>query len=199
MRPWEWALIQYACYPWKKKRLRHRYIEGENVWRQPATSQGEASEDTNPTNTSQISSLRNCEKIHLCCLNHLVCSTSLCNHCKLIHCILTPHCTCFEYCILIFIFFRYFICFGFIFYLCLPNHLKSYLESINPWGMSLMILLKSGKWKWKSSSCVWLFATPRTIYSPWNSLGQNTGVGSLSLLQGIFPTQGSNPGLPHCG
>ena len=28
--------------------------------------------------------------------------------------------------------------------------------------------------------------------------GQNTGVGSLSLLQGIFPTQGSNPGLPHC-
>ena len=27
---------------------------------------------------------------------------------------------------------------------------------------------------------------------------QNTGVGSLSLLQGIFPTQGSNPGLPHC-
>ena len=34
--------------------------------------------------------------------------------------------------------------------------------------------------------------------SPWNSLGQNTGVGSLSLLQGIVPTQGSNPGLPHC-
>ena len=29
-------------------------------------------------------------------------------------------------------------------------------------------------------------------------IGQNTGVGSLSLLQGIFPTQGSNPGLPHC-
>ena len=32
-----------------------------------------------------------------------------------------------------------------------------------------------------------------------SSPGQNTGVGSLSLLQGIFPTQGSNPGLPHCG
>ena len=31
-----------------------------------------------------------------------------------------------------------------------------------------------------------------------NSPGQNTGVGGLSLLQGIFPTQGSNPGLPHC-
>ena len=51
------------------------------------------------------------------------------------------------------------------------------------------------KWKWKSLSRVQLFATPWTI-SPWNSLGQNTGVGSLSLLQGIFPTQGSNPGLP---
>ena len=37
------------------------------------------------------------------------------------------------------------------------------------------------------------------VYSAWNSLSQNTGVGSLSLLQGIFPTQGSNPGLPHRG
>ena len=39
---------------------------------------------------------------------------------------------------------------------------------------------------------------PHGLYSPWNSPGQNTGVGSLSFLQGIFPTQGSNPGLPHC-
>ena len=36
------------------------------------------------------------------------------------------------------------------------------------------------------------------IYSPWNSPGQNTGVGSQSRLQGTSPTQGSNPGLPHC-
>ena len=36
------------------------------------------------------------------------------------------------------------------------------------------------------------------LYSPWNSPGQNTGVGSLSLLQGIFPTQDLNLGLPHC-
>ena len=36
------------------------------------------------------------------------------------------------------------------------------------------------------------------LCSPWNSLGQNTGVGSFSLLQTIFPTQGLNPGLPHC-
>ena len=35
------------------------------------------------------------------------------------------------------------------------------------------------------------------LYSPWNSPGQNTGVGSLSLLQLIFPAQGSYPGLPH--
>ena len=39
---------------------------------------------------------------------------------------------------------------------------------------------------------------PHGLHSPWNSPGQNTGVGSHSLLQGIFPTQGSNPGLPHC-
>ena len=37
---------------------------------------------------------------------------------------------------------------------------------------------------------------PHELYSPWNLPGQNTGVGSNSLLQG--PTQGSNPGLPHC-
>ena len=45
------------------------------------------------------------------------------------------------------------------------------------------------------SDCLW----PYGLFSPWNSPGQNTGVGSLSLLQGISPTQGSNPGLPHCG
>ena len=36
------------------------------------------------------------------------------------------------------------------------------------------------------------------LYSPWNSPGQNTGVGSPSLLHGIFPAQGLSPGLPHC-
>ena len=39
---------------------------------------------------------------------------------------------------------------------------------------------------------------PHGLYSPWNSPGQNTGVSSLSLLQGIFPTQESNWGLLHC-
>ena len=38
---------------------------------------------------------------------------------------------------------------------------------------------------------------PHGLYNPWNSPGQNTGVGSCSLLQGIFPTQGSNPGFLH--
>ena len=50
--------------------------------------------------------------------------------------------------------------------------------------------------KWKSFSPVPLW--PHGLYSPWNSPGQNTGVGSLSILQVIFPTQGSVPGLPHC-
>ena len=44
------------------------------------------------------------------------------------------------------------------------------------------------------SSSLW----PHGLHSPWNSPGQNTGEGSLSLLQGIFPTQGLSPGLPHC-
>ena len=39
---------------------------------------------------------------------------------------------------------------------------------------------------------------PHGLYSPWNSPGQNPGVDSLSLLQVIFPTQGSNPGVLHC-
>ena len=45
------------------------------------------------------------------------------------------------------------------------------------------------------SDCLWTCG----LYSPWNSPGHNTGVGSLSLLQGILPTQESNPCLLHCG
>ena len=55
-------------------------------------------------------------------------------------------------------------------------------------------------WKWKLLSCVWLFMTA-WAYSPGNSPGHRilraTRVGNLSLLQGIFPTQGLNPGLSH--
>ena len=39
---------------------------------------------------------------------------------------------------------------------------------------------------------------PARLLCSWNSPGKNTGVGSHSLLHGIFPTQGSNLGLPHC-
>ena len=39
---------------------------------------------------------------------------------------------------------------------------------------------------------------PSRLLCSWDSPGKNTGVDSHSLLQGIFPTQGSNPDLPHC-
>ena len=54
------------------------------------------------------------------------------------------------------------------------------LEWSESWSLSQKVMFNS----------LWL-------YSPWNSPGQNTGVGSLFLLQGVFPTQGSNPGLLH--
>ena len=48
-------------------------------------------------------------------------------------------------------------------------------------------------------SCVQLFATPWTVaHQGWDSPGRNTGVGCHSLLQGIFPTQWWNLGLPYC-
>ena len=54
--------------------------------------------------------------------------------------------------------------------------------------------LLGSEWKSLSSNSL----RPHGLYSPWNSQSQNIGVSSLSLLQGIFPTQESNPGLPHC-
>ena len=41
--------------------------------------------------------------------------------------------------------------------------------------------------------------SPTRLLCPWNSPGKNTGIGCHALLQGIFPTQGSSPGLLHCG
>ena len=53
--------------------------------------------------------------------------------------------------------------------------------------------------KWtESRSVVSDFLWPHELYSPWDSPGQTTGVGSLSLLQGIFSTQESNQGFLHC-
>ena len=50
----------------------------------------------------------------------------------------------------------------------------------------------------ESRSVMSNFLQPHGLYSLWNSPGQNTGVGSLSLLQGILLTQESNQGLLHC-
>ena len=67
-------------------------------------------------------------------------------------------------------------------------------KTLAPWKESC------NKPKSESESCSVVSDSlrPHGLYSPWNSPDQNTGVGSLSLLQGIFPTQGSNPGLLHC-
>ena len=49
------------------------------------------------------------------------------------------------------------------------------------------------------SDSLWLHGLePARLLCPWDSPGKNTGVGSCSLLQMIFPTQGSNPGFLHC-
>ena len=57
--------------------------------------------------------------------------------------------------------------------------------------------------KVKSLSHAWLFATPwiaacTKLLRPWDFQGKSTGVGCHFLFQGIFPTQGLNPGLSHC-
>ena len=65
------------------------------------------------------------------------------------------------------------------------------VTQIKTWHITL------GKKKKESRSVMSYSLWPHRLYSPWNSPGQNTGVVSLSLLQGIFPTQGSNPGS-HC-
>ena len=66
--------------------------------------------------------------------------------------------------------------------------------TVGKWGLrgGTIDIPQVWRWKWKLLSCFWLFETP------WNSPVQSTGVGCYSLLQGIFPTQGSNPGLLHC-
>ena len=50
--------------------------------------------------------------------------------------------------------------------------------------------------KWKLFMC-FDSLQPHGLYSPWNSPDQNTGVGCHFHLQGNFPNQGLNPGLPH--
>ena len=96
----------------------------------------------------------------------------------------------------------------------MPDFQILYSQSLHLlFPLSGMLFILSSSWvhlsgKWKSeivSQSVMSnsLATPWTIQParflcPWNSLRKNTGVGSRSLLQGIFPTEGSNPGLLHC-
>ena len=78
--------------------------------------------------------------------------------------------------------------------------------SIGVWELSSDLEQgKTYKWsekfgvKWSEShSVVSNSLWPHGLYSPWNSPGQNTEIGSHSLLQGIFLTQRLNPVLPHC-
>ena len=62
------------------------------------------------------------------------------------------------------------------------------------------LLLFSAQWcpTFCESDCPWSKWARLFCFCPWNSLDKNTGAGCHSLLQGIFPTQGSNPGLSHC-
>ena len=68
--------------------------------------------------------------------------------------------------------------------------------ALGEWSLSHWITRKWKKVK-VAQSCLTL-CNAMDLYNPWNSSGQNTGVGSFSHLQRIFPTQESNPGLPHC-
>ena len=85
--------------------------------------------------------------------------------------------------------------------LTVQGALKSLLQHHNmkasiPWcSVFFMVLF----YQYSESLSV-VFDSLRThgLQSPWNSLCQNTGVGSLSLLQRTFPKQELNPGLPHC-
>ena len=95
------------------------------------------------------------------------------------------------------------------------------ISPLNRWGLYLYLLntavlwpwqkgcygtskARAWKWKWKWSRSVVSDSLrphglqPTRLLHPWDSPGKSTGVGCHFLLQGIFPTQGSNPGLLHC-
>ena len=79
------------------------------------------------------------------------------------------------------------------------NSTSGYIYKENENRISRDIHISMFEVKWSESLSVMSDSLlSHVLYSPWNSPAQTTGVGSLFLLQGIFPTQGSNPGLPHC-
>ena len=61
------------------------------------------------------------------------------------------------------------------------------------WWAAVYGVAQSRTWLKQLSS-----SSSSKLLCPWSSLGKNTGLGCHSLLQGIFMTQGSNPGLLHC-
>ena len=80
---------------------------------------------------------------------------------------------------------------------CLPLS-KEWLH-LYWWELATILVWSSVEVKWSESHSLMSHCLqPHGLYSPWNSPGQNTGVGSLSLLQWIFPTQGPKSDVPHC-
>ena len=68
-----------------------------------------------------------------------------------------------------------------------PHEMVSPFTQLPKWSCSVM------------SDSLWPHGLyPTRLLHPWDFPGKNTGVSCHFLLQGIFPTQGSNPGLPHC-
>ena len=72
-----------------------------------------------------------------------------------------------------------------------------WILKITNWNEQFFKLLFFFFFKCESCSVVSDSLWHHGLYSSWNFPGQNTGVNSCSLLQGIFPTQGLNPGIPH--
>ena len=70
------------------------------------------------------------------------------------------------------------------------------------WGAIAFSAVKWSEVKWNRSvvsDSLWSHRLqPARLFCPWDFPGSSTGVDCHFLLQGIFPTQGSNPGLPHC-
>ena len=80
-----------------------------------------------------------------------------------------------------------------------PQSLGFSRQNIGVGYHSLLIIhMKEKKGESESHSAMSDYLWPHGPYSPLNSPGQNTGVGSYSLLLGVFLTQGLNPGIPGC-
>ena len=76
-----------------------------------------------------------------------------------------------------------------------------YSDPFLPLGLLVFVFYISVQFSccWVVSDSLWPHGLQHArLLCPWNSPGRNTGVGSRSLLQGIFPTQEWNPRLLHC-